>query len=115
MSCNISFRPSFWREIDCKWFQVPQGHVGHHGGRRRQGQGGVHQVVDEIIYLSCYTSFYPSFWHGIDNKWFQVPQGHVGHHGGRQHQGQGGVLQVVDEIIYYHFLHLFGIVFAGKS
>ena len=48
---------------------------------------------------------------GIDLKSFQVPQGH----GGRQHQGQGGVLQVVDEIIYYHFLHLFGIVFAGKS
>ena len=104
------------KEIDCKRFQVPQGHIGHHGGRQRQGQGGVHHVADEIIFLSCCTSFQPSFWRGIDCKLFQVPQGHVRHHGGRQHQGQGGVHQVVDEIIYYHFLHPFGLVFfSGKS
>ena len=35
-------------------FQIPQGHVGHHHLRRHQGQGGVHQVVDEIILWSFY-------------------------------------------------------------
>ena len=89
-----SFRPSFWQGIDCKLFQVPQEHVGHIGGRRHQGQKGVHQVVDRIIFL-FYISFRPSFWQGIDCKWFQVPQGHVRHLGGRRHHGQGGVHQVV--------------------
>ena len=81
------------------------GHVGYHGGRRHQGLEGVHQVVDEIIFLSCYTSFQPSFWRGIDCKWFHVPQGHVGYHGGRRHQGQGGVLQVVYENIFCNIIH----------
>ena len=75
----------YLKEIYCKWFQVPQGHIGHHGGQRRQGQGGVHHVAYEIIFLSCYTSFQPSFWRGIDCKLFQVSQGHVRHHGGFQH------------------------------
>ena len=48
-SCYTSVQYIFWRGIYCKWFQVPQGHVGHHGGH--QEQGVVHQVVDEIIFL----------------------------------------------------------------
>ena len=100
--CHIiyHFGLVFDGKIDCKWLEVPQGHIGHHGGRRRQGQGGVHWVVNEIIFLSCYTSFQPSFWQEIDCKWFQVPQGHIGHHGGRRRQGQGGVHHVAYEIIF---------------
>ena len=63
LSYYTSFRPSFltvnWLPTnDCKWFQVPQEHVGYHSGRRHQGQGGVHQVVDEIILhhvLHCFS------------------------------------------------------------
>ena len=35
--------------------EVPQGHVGHHGGH--QEQGVVHQVVDEIIFLYVINHF----------------------------------------------------------
>ena len=53
-SCYTSFQPSFWLGIDCKWFQVPQGHDGHHGGRQHQLQGGDHQVVHETIFCHIY-------------------------------------------------------------
>ena len=47
--------------IDWKCFQVPQGHVGHHGGQRERVPGGVHKVVHEPFYRTWDTSFLPSF------------------------------------------------------
>ena len=47
MKLFLSFYTSF------QLFQLLQGHVGHHGGCRHQGQG-VHQAVDEIIYFMLY-------------------------------------------------------------
>ena len=78
-----------------KWFQVPPGHNGLHGGRRQQGVEGVNQVVDEIIFLQCHAYFLTIFLQEIDKKLFQLPQGLDGLHGGRQQQGVKGVHQVV--------------------
>ena len=58
-------------------------------------KGGVHQEVDEIIFISCSTLFRSSF----DKKSIEkilCTQSYVGHHGGRRHQGQGGVNQEVN-------------------
>ena len=69
------------------------GHVGHHGGRRRQGQGGVLEVVDEIIYY------------------------HFLHNFGRDFAGksiENDFMYSGWTIIYYHIIHHFGLVFDGK-
>ena len=50
-SCRTSFQSSFWREINLKWFQAPQGHVGLPQGRRQRGLGGVHEVVDGFFFF----------------------------------------------------------------
>ena len=49
--CHVihNFSLVFLWGIDLKSFQVLQGHVGHHGGCRHKGQGGVNQAVNEII------------------------------------------------------------------
>ena len=47
LSYYTSFQSCFWWEIDCRWFQVPNRHVGHHCGHQVQG---VHQVVDKIFF-----------------------------------------------------------------
>ena len=78
------------------------GHVGHHGVRRHQGKGGVHQVVDEIIYyhvLHHSSLFLP----GNQLKMILCAQGHVGHSGGRRHEGQGGDHHVVDEFFLSYY------------
>ena len=41
--------------------QVPQGHVGHQGGRRRRRPEGVHQEVDTFFGGPCETSSMPIF------------------------------------------------------
>ena len=66
----------------------------HHGGRRHQGQGGVHQV-DEIIFYHVLHHFGLVF----DKKSIKMilyAQSYGEHHGGCRHQGQGGVHQKVN-------------------